>query len=105
MSCNVYADLGYTNPDEMLAKAYIVHRITKAMQSRRLSVLAASRLTGIPAERLERILSGHFRDVEPEYLLGAARKLGHNLRVDLELLHEGQQQSGEFKLIPPLIFQ
>lgn len=83
MSCNVYADTGYTNADEMQDKARIVRAITKSIERRELSLADASKLVGLPAGRLRKILRGEFRHEEPEVLLGCLRKLGFRLQVTI----------------------
>ena len=41
-SGNVYADLGFDNPEEMLAKAHLVSEIQKAIQRKKLTQTEAA---------------------------------------------------------------
>ena len=79
-SGNVFADLGFPNAEEMLAKAELAQKITSIIQRRRLtqaqaanvlgvdqpkvSALKRSRLSGFSLERLVRFLILLGRDVE-----------------------------------------
>ncbi|OFV95262.1 MAG: XRE family transcriptional regulator [Acidobacteria bacterium RIFCSPLOWO2_02_FULL_60_20] len=79
-SGNVFADLGFANAEEMLAKAELAHRITAIIEHRRLtqsqaaeilridqpkiSALKRGRLSGFSLERLLRLLLLLGRDVE-----------------------------------------
>ena len=86
MSCNVYADTGYLDPDEMQDKARIVRAMQKAIERRQLSLADASKLVGLPGSRLREILRGAFRSEEPEFLLGCLRKLGYQVHVSVRPL-------------------
>lgn len=72
MSCNVYADTGYTNADEMQDKARIVRAISKSIERRELSLADASKLVGLPAGRLRRILRGGSSDTRNRKCCSAA---------------------------------
>jgi len=79
-SGNVFADLGFPNAEEMLAKAELAQKITSIIQRRRLtqaqaadvlgvdqpkvSALKRGRLSGFSLERLVRFLILLGRDVE-----------------------------------------
>lgn len=103
MSCNVYADTGYSDPEGMQDKARIVRAMRKAIDRRELSLADASKLVGIPGSRLQDILRGGFRDVEPELLLGCLRKLGYQVHVSIRPLE--LTVPGQLRLLggPPLL--
>jgi len=57
-SGNVFADLGFPNPEEHLAKAELTLRIMKVIRGRGLSQAAAARLLGLGPSRLASLLQG-----------------------------------------------
>ena len=60
-SGNVFADLGFADPDTHLLKAQLVTRVAEAMQERKLTQIAAAKVTGSTQPELSRILRGQFR--------------------------------------------
>ena len=57
-SGNVFADLGFKNADEMLAKAGLAVRITAAMKARKLTQLAAAGILGIDQPKVSKLVRG-----------------------------------------------
>lgn len=53
---NVYADLGYRAPENMLVKAQLVTRIAELLAEKRLTQTAAATLFGVPQPKLSRVL-------------------------------------------------
>lgn len=54
-SGNIFADLGLANPDEMLVKAKIVHKIEQEIKSRKLTQAEAAMLMDIPQPRVSKM--------------------------------------------------
>src|SRR3546814_18085008 len=53
-SGNVFADLGFADPDTHLLKAQLVTRVAEAMQERKLTQIAAAKVTGSTQPELSR---------------------------------------------------
>ncbi len=59
-SGNVYADLGYEQPEEMQAKAELVFRLAHILEERGLTQTQAAEILGIPQPKVSALLRGHF---------------------------------------------
>lgn len=68
-STNVFADLGYSNSEEMLAKAKLVNRISDLIKQRRLAQSAAAALLEIDQPNVSRLLRGQLSGFSYERLL------------------------------------
>ena len=74
-SGNIFADLGLANPDEMLVKAKIVHKIEQEIKSRKLTQAEAAMLMDIPQPRVSKIVNGRFHDISETKLMHCLNKL------------------------------
>jgi predicted XRE-type DNA-binding protein len=90
---NIFADLGLSNPDEMLVKAELARKISNAISARhitqseaaellgidqpKVSALMRGRLTGFSLERMFRFLNAFEIDVE----IRVKPKSSHNARI------------------------
>lgn len=64
---NVYADLRYRTPENMLVKAQLVSRIAELLAERDMTQTEAATLLGIPQPQLSKVLRGQFRELS-EYI-------------------------------------
>lgn len=80
-STNVYADLGYTDAEEMQRKASLAAEIARAIKARHLTQDAAAELLGIDQAKISKITRGQFRGVSEAKLLELVTKLGHNVTI------------------------
>jgi predicted XRE-type DNA-binding protein len=80
-STNVYADLGYTDAEEMQRKASLAAEIARAIKARHLTQEAAAELLGIDQSKISKITRGQFRGVSEAKLLELVTKLGHNVTI------------------------
>ena len=80
-STNVYADLGYTDAEEMQRKALLAAEIARAIKARHLTQDAAAELLGIDQAKISKITRGQFRGVSEAKLLELVTKLGHNVTI------------------------
>lgn len=67
-SGNVYADLGYEDPQGMQIKANVVAELATVIKHRQWSVQQAATILGTQETALTRILSGKFRHVPSQNL-------------------------------------
>ena len=68
-SGNVYADLGFPNAEEELAKAEIVRQISSILTQRRLTQAKAGELLHINQPKVSALLRGHTEGYSIERLL------------------------------------
>lgn len=80
-SGNVYADLGFADSAEMLAKARIVSEIARIIQERKLTQTKAAELLGIDQPKVSALLRGHFQGYSQERLIGFLTKLGMDVEI------------------------
>ena len=80
-STNVYADLGYTDAEEMQRKASLAAEIARAIKARHLTQEAAAELLGIDQSKISKITRGQVRGVSEAKLLELVTKLGHTVTI------------------------
>jgi predicted XRE-type DNA-binding protein len=80
-STNVFADLGYANSEEMLAKAKLVSRISDLIKQRRLTQSAAAALLEIDQPNVSRLLRGQLSGFSYERLLKFLNALGCDIEI------------------------
>lgn len=68
MSTNVFADLGFPNPDQELEKAHLVVGIRRMIDEGGLSREAAAEAIGIPAVELTDLFRGQWKRISSEAL-------------------------------------
>src|SRR5688500_11340138 len=87
---NVFADLGFPDPDTLLLKAQLMSRVQDTMQDRKLTQTEAARITGVSQPDLSRMLNGQFRDVSVERIMRMLTKLG--CEVDIVVKAQGRKR-------------
>ena len=91
-SGNVFADLGLSDPDLLLAKAEIAIVITGAIRERGLTQTAAARELGVHQSRVSAITRGRLDDFSLERLMALARRLGQDIEISMSPSAEPTQQ-------------
>jgi predicted XRE-type DNA-binding protein len=80
-SGNVYADLGFANPEEELAKAELARLIAAAIRQRGLTQQAAAARMGIDQPRVSHILHGRLGGISTQRLLDCLTALGQDIEI------------------------
>jgi predicted XRE-type DNA-binding protein len=80
-SKNLFADLGYADPETHLLKAGLVTRIRDIIGSSKLTQSEAAELMGLSQPDVSRLLRGQFRDVSVERLMRMLTKLGYDVDI------------------------
>lgn len=78
---NVFADLGFANPAEELAKAELVRMIDRAIRTRGLTQQAAAGLMGIDQPKVSHMLGGRFGGFSTQRLMDFLTALGHDVDI------------------------
>lgn len=94
-SGNVFADLGFPNAEEHLAKAGLVHAISQVIKARNLSQSEAADLIGLDQPKVSKLLRGQFRGYSSDRLLHILNLLGQNVVIRITSPTEGQKLVGE----------
>jgi predicted XRE-type DNA-binding protein len=82
-STNVFADLGFENADELLAKSELAAHILKTIRARRLTQAAAGELLGISQPKVSALLNGRLDGFSTERLFRFLNCLGWNVQINL----------------------
>ena len=80
-SGNVYADLEFENPEEMLLKAQLVRLLSQAIKANGLDRERAAAVLGIDRLKVSALLKGQFR----EYSLATLFKYLNAFDLDVEI--------------------
>lgn len=75
-SQNLFADLGYADPETPLLKAGLVTRIRKIISESKLNQTNVGKRMGLSQPDVSRLLRGQFREVSVECLMRMLTKLG-----------------------------
>ena len=82
-SGNVYADLGYENPEEMLLKAHLVMRLSQAIKAKGLNQYQAAEVLGIDQPKVSALVRGQFRGYSLERLFKYLNVLGQDIAISI----------------------
>ena len=80
-SGNVFADLGFAEPEEELTKAQLVSHIRQVIKRRRLTQLAAAALMGIDQPKVSALLNGRLANFSSERLMRLLTALGQDVEI------------------------
>jgi predicted XRE-type DNA-binding protein len=86
-SGNIYADLGYPDPEEMAAKAELVRVIGSTIEAVGLSQTMAAKVMGVDQPTLSKLLRGRVRNFTIDRLSGMLRGLGRNVTIRVESMN------------------
>jgi len=88
-SGNVFADLGHSRPEEALAKAELVSRISDIITRRKLTQTKASALLGIDQPKVSALLRGKLEGFSTSRLFLFLNRLGQDVEIVIKPLHSG----------------
>lgn len=80
-SGNVFADLGFANPEEMLAKAQLVSEIQRIIRKKKLTQTDAAEILGLTQPKLSILLQGQFKGYSTDRLIRFLRVLGQDIDI------------------------
>lgn len=80
-SGNLFADLGFAEPDEELAKAQLASHIRQVIQRRRLTQVAAASLMGIDQPKVSALLNGRLTNFSADRLMRLLTALGQDVEI------------------------
>lgn len=80
-SGNVFADLGFGNPEEEKLKAQLVREIRDILKNRRLTQAKAAELLGLKQPDVSALLTGRLQKFSLERLLRCVRRLDREVRI------------------------
>jgi predicted XRE-type DNA-binding protein len=80
-SGNVFADLGFAEPEEELTKAQLASRLREIIKRRRLTQAAAAELMGIDQPKVSALLNGRLASFSTERLMRLLTTLGQDVEI------------------------
>ena len=80
-SGNVFADLGFSNPDLALAKAQLVQRIRELIAERRLTQVQAAKLLGLDQPKVSALVRGRVEGYSIDRLLRFLTAFGQRVEI------------------------
>src|ERR1700739_4530985 len=80
-SGNVFADLGFTEPEEELTKAQLESHIRQVIKRRRLTQVTAATLMGIDQPKVSALLNGRLANFSSERLMRLLTALGQDVEI------------------------
>ena len=84
MSKNVFADLGFPDPETHLVKAEIVSSLGDIIKEKGLTQAEVANLSGWTRPKVSNILRGQFREISIEKLIEVTNALSHNVRITID---------------------
>jgi len=82
-SGNVFAGLGLANPQEMLAKAQLAHRISQIIAVRGLTQTKAAELMRLDQPKISALMRGKFEGFSAERLFRCLNDLGQEVEITI----------------------
>jgi predicted XRE-type DNA-binding protein len=92
-SGNVYADLGFDDPDLELVKADLAIEICRIISARGWSETEAATALGIDGSTLSNLVRGRLGDVSPEHLMHYLNRLNLDVRIVIAPNHSSQRSA------------
>lgn len=80
-SGNVFADLGFAEPEEELTKAELASHIRQVIRRRRLTQVAAAALMGIDQPKVSALLNGRLANFSTDRLMRLLTALGQDVEI------------------------
>jgi predicted XRE-type DNA-binding protein len=80
-SGNIFADLGFAEPEEELARAELAHRIVSIIEDRDLTQVEAAALMGVNQPKVSALVHGHLEGFSLERLARYLNALGQDVEI------------------------
>ncbi len=87
-SDNIYKDIGFKNPGEMLRKAKIAIIINEILDERNLKQKKTAEILGIDQPKVSAIKNGRLKDFSIDRLLSFLNALNCNIKINITHKHK-----------------
>jgi predicted XRE-type DNA-binding protein len=94
-SDNIFADTGVPNPEEALARAELMRRVTHILRERRLTQAAAAKLLGTNQPTVSDLLRGKMSKFSLERLIRFLNALGEDVEISVRRRARGSRRVGK----------
>lgn len=83
-SGNVFADLGLDQPEELLARSKLLHRVSTLIQNSKLSQKEVARKLGITQPKVSMLINGRLSEFSTDSLLHYLSILGCEVEIRIK---------------------
>ncbi|HEX4114216.1 MAG TPA: helix-turn-helix transcriptional regulator [Stellaceae bacterium] len=83
-SGNVFADLGFAEPEEELTKAQLASEIRQVIKRRRLTQTVAASLMGVDQPKVSALLNGRLGNFSSDRLMRLLTALGQDIEITIK---------------------
>ena len=80
-SGNVFADLGFAEPEEELTKVELASQIRQVIKRRRLTQVAAAAIMGVDQPKVSALLKGRLANFSTDRLMRLLTALGQDVEI------------------------
>lgn len=80
-SKNVFADLGFENPEEDLAKSNLIAEISRIIRKKNLTQVQVAEILGVNQPRVSSLLSGNLDLFSIEMLMNFLKTFGQDIEI------------------------
>jgi predicted XRE-type DNA-binding protein len=91
-SGNVFADLGFAEPEEELAKAQLASRVRQIIERQRLTQAAAAALMGIDQPKVSALINGRLASFSSGRLMRLLTALGQDVEIVVKAKSRSRQR-------------
>ena len=88
-SGNVFADMGFAEPEQALAKAKLAAKIAAAIEEEDLTQTQAAERLGTDQAKVSAIIRGRLEQFSTERLLQYAQMIGYDVEIRFSRRHTG----------------
>lgn len=86
-SGNVFADLGFADADDLLAKTNLALHIRRTIEARKLTQVQAAKLLGLDQPKVSSIINGRLDGFSTERLMRFLNDLGCDVKISVSAPH------------------
>ena len=91
-SGNVFADLGFAEPEEELTKAQLATQIRHIIKRRHLTQVAAAILMGVDQPKVSALLNGRLTNFSSDRLMRLLTALGQDVEIIVKAKPRGRKR-------------
>jgi len=96
---NIFADLGFENPELEELKAGLVQRIAAIIRNRRLTQVQAAEILGIDQPKVSALLHGRFGGYSTDRLIRFLAALDHDVELVIRKKQNRARHRGSIRVV------
>lgn len=88
---NIFAVLGYEDPETELARAHLASQLRDIIQDRKLTQTEAGAILGIPQPKVSLLMRGQIRGFSIERLMTFLNRMGREVQINIYPTEDGKR--------------